>query len=330
MDAERCALDAATAAKATTGNTLGGPPILRESSPDMAALEAAAWHSLRDLRAICSSSSSPTAAAAAGTVPGRPSPSSPGLPSSSASAVQNKGGRRAGSAHKLRGRVRAEGLLASLVSVCTPFPWTPVGPPLDSASAAALPDRCTANGAVNRIVAAPLAAVDAAVDTTAAEEAGASPGSTRAGPAAARNHPDDAADVAGSKAVAPAVVSAGERGGLQPGAQKVGDRRSEHDHPAPCQATASPPRAHGGEEKEQENEEENEEEKGAAENGRKASRDTREAAPDGGCGGGGGREAMVECALDVLLAVLEEEPGNREHVLRIDGGAPLVRGTSVR
>jgi len=176
------------------------------------------------------------------------------------------------------------------------------------------------NGAGTRTVAAPPAAVDAAHDTTVAEEVSSSLGSSPAGPGAARRHPDDAADAVGRKAVAPAAVAMCERGGLQPGAQKAGDQRIEHNDAGLFQATVSIPRAHGREEK------------GAAEKDRKGrnARAAREAAPAGACGGGGGREAMVECALDVLLAVLEEEPGNREHVLRIDGGAPLVRGIRMR
>ncbi|CAM9839959.1 unnamed protein product [Ectocarpus sp. 6 AP-2014] len=43
-----------------------------------------------------------------------------------------------------------------------------------------------------------------------------------------------------------------------------------------------------------------------------------------GEGNDGGREAMTEYALEVMLASLADEPDNRDHVLRIDGGAPLV------
>ena len=40
--------------------------------------------------------------------------------------------------------------------------------------------------------------------------------------------------------------------------------------------------------------------------------------------GGGDREALTECALDALLAALSE-PRNCDHVLRVDGAAPIVR-----
>ncbi|CAN0053014.1 unnamed protein product, partial [Ectocarpus sp. 8 AP-2014] len=86
--------------------------------------------------------------------------------------------------------------------------------------------------------------------------------------------------------------------------------------PSPAGSTPTAPGGNGG--------------SGGQDQGNRAKKDTTAsgegaaASAAAGEGNGGGREAMTECALEVLLASLADEPDNRDHVLRIDGGAPLV------
>lgn len=316
---------AATAAAAAVDVTVGGasghsvsslslsssssssPPLLAQ---DVAALECVAWRSLRDLHAMCASSARypASASAPAVVVPGCSQSSGPRSPSScsnrsDATGAAGNTSSNANAPNRLRLQVRTRGVLESLVAICAPFPWTPVDPPLGAVSA--VEEGRTRQGCV---------VSDAAVGATSSTN----PASADAAP------PGDTMQIAGNTSVdmasaAAAAASASvTSGGCHSKAQRRGPQNCEHDHHhhhhhhhrgVSHAAAATIPRACN--------------QRGAEEKGRNGRAKQEGARSRGDCGSGG-REAMTESALAVLLTVLADEPRNRDYVLKMDGGAPLV------
>eukprot|EP00752_Nemacystus_decipiens_P012178 g10796.t1 len=312
------------------------------SSLEVAALEDAAWRSLRDLRVMCSSSfssasaSSPSPSPSAASVTGRQSAASP-RPSASSSSPDRapstgtnataKTSPGSSAEGRLCQQARLRGVLDSLVAICAPFPWTPaVSSSLDSAPAAS-----NGTGAVGRAFPSPAAGVDAAAATVPPTAAAAAPCDSNLTYSCSASHGHDRVGPAAACAGTSADVSPSSANGMLQEDAVPGRREAEneledkpdhvhaYDHPADhisSDAVATvgmPPRAEGGSEPIQ-----------RFNDIGCGSGSTRRAASREASAGGVGREAMSESALDVLLALLAEEPRNRDYVLRIDGGAPLV------
>lgn len=283
-------------------SSLPSPSLLAQ---DVAALERAALRSLLDLRTMCPVSAcySESASASTPVVPGCSQPSPPRFVSSCSNrsgatgATENKNS-TANTPTRLRHQVRARGVLGSLVAICAPFPWTPVDPPLGKIPAVKEGQarrRCDVAGGVDR------GAAIAATSST--------------NPAGAAAIPRDTMRIADSTVVGIVSGSAsGKPGPCQPGVERAGPKNCEHDHHQHSHCGLSPaemarlPRVCNGR---------------VAEVNRRNGRAKQEGAGTSEDCDGGGREAMTESALAVLLAVLEE-PSNREEVLKMDGGAPLV------
>lgn len=247
-------------------------PVLCQSwssSQGMAAIEAAAWKSLRDLQAMCPAAPVSFSSQAVSFTDFLSAPPSANGGCSSAIAGPTTTANEI-ITQRLRSQVKSHGVLDSLIAICAPFPWTPVAPQLNAAV---------------------VAERDPATAATAANPGVANACSTGRLPSSSCSSSPSAAG-----ADAGAIAS-----------------------PAPAGST---PTAHGGNDG-----------SGGREQGDKAKNETTtrgegagasNAAGGVGEGNGGGREAMTESALEVLLASLADEPANRDHVLRIDGGAPLV------
>ncbi|CAB1096330.1 unnamed protein product [Ectocarpus sp. CCAP 1310/34] len=266
------------------GSPPGGAPVtrhqLRSSSQGMAAIEAAAWRSLRDLQAMCPAASAPFPSRAVSftDVFSAPPSANGGGYSAVAGATTTA---NENMAQRLRSQAKSRGVLDSLVAICAPFPWTPVVPQLNAAAASEQePDAAAtaANPGVANACSTGLPPSSCSSSPSTPSTAGASTGAGRAPAASTLTASMAFPSPAGSTPTAP-----GGNGGS--GGQDQGNRVKEET-------------AASGE--------------GAA------------ASAAAGEGNGGGREAMTESALEVLLASLADEPGNRDHVLRIDGGAPLV------
>lgn len=324
----------AAAASFASGISADSPPLRSESPPlssrDVAALEKAACRSLRDLRAMCSSAFSSAAAA----------PLPPPPPSSSSSSSSADGGGAAGAnaeartsprssaAGRLCRQARLRGVLDSLASVCAPFPWTPVVTP----SLNAVP---TASGGAETVAGAspsPAPGVDAAAAAATADS-----DSNLAGSCTESHGPSNAGPAAAGAAARANVSWPSASGARQQdaapgrrGARKRPEEINDHDHAEDHRrddpssetmraAAGTPPRSKGGSETNN---------GGFGGGGSGSSRRAASREVSGGAGGDGGvgREAMTESALDVLLVLLAEEPGNRDYVLKMDGGAPLVSG----
>lgn len=306
---------AACGASGRSGSSLSSSsssslPSLSPLAQDVAALEGAAWRSLRDLQAMCPSSPcySASASAPAAVVPGCSQQSSPPRSPSACSngsgtaGATEKTNSTANASHRLRRQLRARGVLDSLVAICAPFPWTPVDPPLGATSA-------VKEGGVLR----------GCADSGSGDSSGVAVATTSsANPAGAAALAGDTMRKADSTGVGTlsADSASDQSGGCNPGVQRAGslncehDRQQHHHYQGVSQAAmATVPLACN-----RRGEEENWRNVRAKKNGVGSSGDCR----------GGGREAMTESALAVLLAVLVEEPSNRAYVLKMDGGAPLV------
>ncbi|CAM9983980.1 unnamed protein product, partial [Ectocarpus fasciculatus] len=110
------------------GGTGGAFPVLRQSwssSQGIAAIEAAAWRSLRDLHAMCPAAPAPFPSKAVSftDVLSAP-PSAKGGGSSAIAGATTTASEN--TAQRLRSQAKARGVLDSLVAICAPFPWTPV------------------------------------------------------------------------------------------------------------------------------------------------------------------------------------------------------------
>ncbi|CAN0277937.1 unnamed protein product, partial [Ectocarpus sp. 12 AP-2014] len=266
------------------GSPPGGAPVAPRqswsSSRGMAAIEAAAWRSLRDLHAMCPAASAPSPSRAVSFTDVLSAPRSANGGGSSAVAGATTTANE-NMALRLRSQAKSRGVLDSLVAICAPFPWTPVVPQLNAAAASEQ---------------------EPAAAATAANPGVANACSTGLPSSSCSSSPST-----------PSTAGAGTGAGR---ATAASTPTASMAFPSPAGSTPTAPGGNGG--------------SGGQDQGNRAKKETAAsgegaaASAAAGEGNGGGREAMTESALEVLLASLADEPDNRDHVLRIDGGAPLV------
>lgn len=262
------------------------PSSSKCSSLDLAVLEAAALRSIRELCGMFSSSVSSSSSRTEKAVVGGRGCSSAVSGSGSAAALSAPTPCGGGSSRLQSQARKTHGLLESLVMLCAPFPWTP-------ASLAPAPVRSCCCRPVHDPSLPTLAS--SSVDDNGQSPVPALSTAACKGNGGGSNTPVAQCRATGSSdssfTVGRPPAAGDEKGDIGPARTR-----------GRCGGYEARSRSSGGE----------------------ARGVSAACANVGGLGVASAREALTESALVVLLTALGEAD-NREHVLRIDAGAPLVR-----